>query len=59
LEKERPADGTAPGTENPAATPYEPPGIEWEEAVDVHVNLASACGQHPLEGGTCQGNEQS
>ena len=24
---------------------YEPPGIAWEEDVDVRVNLAAACGK--------------
>jgi len=24
---------------------YQPPGVEWEEEIDVKANLASACGK--------------
>lgn len=59
MQKEPPAGSSVPAAKNPSATAYEPPGVEWEEAVDVRVNLASACGQRPLQGGTCTGNELS
>ncbi len=41
-EREAPS-GSAGARSGLGARGYEPPGIEWEEPIDVEANLASAC----------------
>lgn len=45
--------------EQKSRRPYTPPGLSWEEAIEVKANLTSACDKIGGQGGLCDTNPGS